>query len=705
MVRYLVALSIALLAAAPTAAAPPVRELYVHATEQEQAVRVELSAPNSSPAVLKNIRKTIASYEMLVRRHPISAYSDNALWQAGRLALDAYDAFAEVRDKDTGLRLLRWLVSEYPASRLARQAEAVLTERDARIAPRHETAAPAITTAPEPAAEPAVRIPSTAPNATGAAAAVIGARSAATALKPATITAIRRAVLSDVVRVTIALDAEVLFHDERIDGPARIFIDFPSTRPAASLADRTLRFDDETSLVRQVRVGRHPNMTTRVVLDAIGVSSYSVYPLYNPYRLVIDCIRATAPAPRTPALEASAAPLPARPLRTRPELAIRARQPDPIERPPVVVRTLASHRIIPMLGSLPTFSPLATAVISAARVPPLERRMLAPVAGQSVAAATPAASVAIVQALAAAAPSVSTRAAPPEPPMTTAGATTAAPSTTAVASTTTTASATTTAPSTTTGPSSSSASSAPSASSLSMARQLGLGVSRIVIDPGHGGHDPGAKGKGGVTEAELVLDVSLRLQKLLEKVRGVEVILTRQTDCFVALQERTAIANREGADLFLSIHANASANDEARGVETYFLNFANNLGAAAVAARENAASGQAMGALPDFVKAIALNNKLDESRDFAALVQQSLIDRLRGTNKSLKNLGVKQAPFVVLIGASMPSVLAEISFVTNPQEAKLLKNSAYRQAIAESLFNAVRKYQTSLTQPRRVAAQ
>ena len=122
-------------------------------------------------------------------------------------------------------------------------------------------------------------------------------------------------------------------------------------------------------------------------------------------------------------------------------------------------------------------------------------------------------------------------------------------------------------------------------------------MSRIVIDPGHGGHDPGAKGKG-VTEAELVLDVALRLEKLLQKLPGVEVVLTRRTDDFIPLQERTAIANREGADLFLSIHANASANAQARGVETYFLNFANNLSAAAVAARENAASGQAMGALP-----------------------------------------------------------------------------------------------------------
>jgi N-acetylmuramoyl-L-alanine amidase len=230
---------------------------------------------------------------------------------------------------------------------------------------------------------------------------------------------------------------------------------------------------------------------------------------------------------------------------------------------------------------------------------------------------------------------------------------------------------------------------------VSIARQLGLGVSRIVIDAGHGGHDPGAKGKG-VTEAELVLDVALRLEKLLAAVPGVDVILTRRSDEFIPLQERTAIANREGADLFLSIHANASPNAQARGVETYFLNFANNLSAAAVAARENAASGQAMAALPDFVKQIALNNKLDESRDFASQVQHAMTEKLRESNKTLKDLGVKQAPFVVLIGAAMPSVLAEISFVTNPQEARLLKSNAYRQKIAEALFKAIQKYQVSL---------
>jgi N-acetylmuramoyl-L-alanine amidase len=128
------------------------------------------------------------------------------------------------------------------------------------------------------------------------------------------------------------------------------------------------------------------------------------------------------------------------------------------------------------------------------------------------------------------------------------------------------------------------------------------------------------------------------------------------------------------------------------------------LSAASVAARENAASGKSMGALPDFVKAIALNNKLDESRDFATHVQRAMITRLRPTNKTVKDLGVKQAPFAVLIGAAMPSVLSEIAFVTNASEAKLLRSTAYRQKIAEALFGGIRDYQGALKPVGKIAA-
>jgi N-acetylmuramoyl-L-alanine amidase len=175
-------------------------------------------------------------------------------------------------------------------------------------------------------------------------------------------------------------------------------------------------------------------------------------------------------------------------------------------------------------------------------------------------------------------------------------------------------------------------------------------------------------------------------------------------DAFVPLEERTAIANREGADLFLSIHANASSNVSARGVETYFLNFTVNADAEAVAARENATSGRSMNQLSDIVRTIALNNKIDESRDFASMIQASLATQLQKTDRSVRNLGVKQAPFMVLLGATMPSVLAEISFITNRQDNALLKTEKHRQRIAEALFAGVVRYQQALKKSPALAA-
>jgi len=202
----------------------------------------------------------------------------------------------------------------------------------------------------------------------------------------------------------------------------------------------------------------------------------------------------------------------------------------------------------------------------------------------------------------------------------------------------------------------------------------------------------------------VTLDVALRLEKLLLKQPGVEVVLTRRTNAYVPLEERTAIANRAAADLFLSIHANGSADARARGVETYFLNFASNSAAEALAARENAGSSRTMRELPDIVKAITLNDKIDESRDFASFVQSTMFEKLRRVNRQARNLGIKQAPFVVLIGATMPSILAEISFLTNRQEAALLRTAKYRDQIADALLTGVMKYQGSLKASREVAA-
>jgi N-acetylmuramoyl-L-alanine amidase len=239
---------------------------------------------------------------------------------------------------------------------------------------------------------------------------------------------------------------------------------------------------------------------------------------------------------------------------------------------------------------------------------------------------------------------------------------------------------------------------------FSLSRQLGLGIARIVIDAGHGGHDPGAIVKG-LSESELTLDVALRLEKLLLRQPGVEVIQTRRTNAFVPLEERTDLANRSGADVFLSIHANASADRRARGVETYYLNFAPTAEAEALAARENAASTRAMRQLPEIVRAIALNNKLDESRDLARLVQESLFAQVKKTDRRARNLGVKQAPFMVLVGAQMPSILTEISFLTNQQDAGLLATEKYRQQIAEALLAGITRYQQALKKAPAVATQ
>jgi N-acetylmuramoyl-L-alanine amidase len=242
--------------------------------------------------------------------------------------------------------------------------------------------------------------------------------------------------------------------------------------------------------------------------------------------------------------------------------------------------------------------------------------------------------------------------------------------------------------------------------SYSLARQLGLHARRIVIDAGHGGHDPGTIGRDGLQEKELVLDVTLRLAKLVRDELGAEVVLTRSTDVFIPLEERTAIANTQKADLFLSLHANSSRNRKARGIETYFLSFARNAHAEEVAARENAISEATLKDLQNLVKAIALNTKIDESRDFASAVQESLVGELKPHYPTVVDRGVHTAPFYVLIGANMPSVLAEIAFVSHPQEENLLKTRTYRERIARSILAGVRRYLEALnrTQTRQLTA-
>jgi N-acetylmuramoyl-L-alanine amidase len=521
--------------------------LYREAVRREALLRKQIDdreSQSASEPLLERARTLAQTYEQIARLFPRSGYGDNALWQGAVLAGDTFWEFGQAADRARALRLFRALVSGYPASSLRKQVPAQTARLKAA-----ETTARAGSTPPAPVTAPASVLP----------------RGAST-----TLTAVRREVLPDALRVTLELDGEVAFYDERIEGPPRVFVDLHNARAIATLTEAALDFRDD--VVRRIRVGRQQDARTRVVLEIQNAARHSVYALYNPYRIVLDFERAA------PTSEAKLAPTHVR-------------------------------------GRAPTSA-----------------RKLAP-ASESVV----------------------------KPP------------------------------------------SRNAAGGFSLSRQLGLGVGRIVIDPGHGGHDPGAEVRG-LNEAGLTLDVALRLEKLLLKQPGVEVVLTRRTDAYVPLDERTAIANRAAADLFLSIHANASGNTRARGIETYFLNFASNSAAEALAARENAGSSRTMRELPDIVKAIALDNKLDESRDFATFVQGSMYDKLRRVNPLARNLGVKQAPFLVLIGATMPSILVEISFLTNRQEATLLRTAKYREQIADALLTGVMKYQRSLKRSGTVAA-
>ena len=231
--------------------------------------------------------------------------------------------------------------------------------------------------------------------------------------------------------------------------------------------------------------------------------------------------------------------------------------------------------------------------------------------------------------------------------------------------------------------------------SQSLTRVLGLKIGRIVIDPGHGGHDTGTAGRAGLLEKDLVLDVAKRLGALIETRMGAEVVYTRSDDTFIPLESRTQMANDKRADLFLSIHANSSSSRSSSGVETYYLNFTSSPAALEVAARENAASQKAVYELKDLLQKIALQDKIDESKQFAATLQSALVSS-GGT--SFRDRGVKKAPFVVLIGASMPSILVEIGFISNPKDEALFKKASHRQRVAERLYKGLSQYASTLSE-------
>ncbi len=225
-----------------------------------------------------------------------------------------------------------------------------------------------------------------------------------------------------------------------------------------------------------------------------------------------------------------------------------------------------------------------------------------------------------------------------------------------------------------------------------LTRVLGLKVGTVVIDPGHGGKDPGTVGYRGIKEKDVVLKIAKKLKKLLIEKLGLNVVLTRDRDVFVPLERRPLVATQNNADLFISIHANSSKNDRAAGIETFYLGFTRNRRSLSIAAYENALSQKNIGQLEDVIKKITLSEKLKESRRFAIDVNRSLWRTIRKVDPYAKNRGVKKAPFVVLIGTQIPSILVEIGFLSNRREAKIISSGKNQRKIAEALFYGIYNY-------------
>jgi N-acetylmuramoyl-L-alanine amidase len=232
---------------------------------------------------------------------------------------------------------------------------------------------------------------------------------------------------------------------------------------------------------------------------------------------------------------------------------------------------------------------------------------------------------------------------------------------------------------------------------VSLARQLGLTVKRIVIDPGHGGKDPGCR-IGGRYEKDITLGIArLLAQKLRQKIEC-EVFLTRDKDIFLSLEQRTAIANMKKADLFISLHVNAHKDQRIHGLETYFLNMATDQSAVLVAARENATSEKSISDLQTILNDLMLNTKINESSRLAHNVQNGMVGGVKSRYTDIRSLGVKQAPFYVLIGAEMPAVLVEVGFLSNPRERDRLSNKTYQEGITDGIYAGIRSYIESIGQ-------
>ena len=535
-----------------------------------------------------------------------------------------------------------------------------------------------------PAAHSTTNAPAPAANVEQVAAANVDASGTKRSGKRALVTGIRHWSTATYTRVAIDLGDNVTYEAARVPNPDRIYFDLHGTRLAPELVGKSFAVTDD-GFLKKVRAAQYSDDVTRVVLDVNDVTEYSAFLLPNPYRLIIDIHggkeagnseqgsgnrdQATGNKDDTAGLAVGDVPAPRAAVTVKPTAA------RPVPNSVATKSANAASEVADLsqlpgrveATSKPTSKPISAVVETGAGSRFEVQGSRGDAEETNAAVVTPAD----------AGPDTS---ASSGKKTRRSKAKAAGGSTTVVADATPARAAVPTADGET-----------------SLVRALGLKIGRIVIDPGHGGHDSGTLGVDGIEEKDVVLDVALRLGKLLHDRLGAEIIYTRSDDTFIPLEPRTAIANKAQADLFLSIHANSSVDASARGVETYYLNFTSDPTALDVAARENAVSDQSIHQLSALVKKIALKDKIAESREFAGDVEGSLYAGLQKNNAGLKDRGVKKAPFVVLIGANMPSILAEISFVTNPKDAEQLQQPEYRERVAESLYKGVARYEGGLS--------
>ena len=459
-------------------------------------------------------------------------------------------------------------------------------------------------------------------------------------------------------RIVVDLEDEVQYQAARLSEPDRIYFDLTKAKLNSALAGKTIEIQ-QGGFLKNVRVAQNQAGVVRVVLEVEKAKDYSVFLLPNPYRLVVDVYGETAVAGKRGTTRESekSAKKPARPA-----------TPEKLAQEPTNSKSTAPKLKQPVPSEVHPTQRGSVQVSSGAG------------AADSAAVPTDAGTSLVQPKAPQPADSLGSAAAPRNAPGKGGNGKAGLPSREAAVKP---------------GPPPIPAPTKNGQHSLT--RALGLKIGRIVIDPGHGGHDNGTVGPTGLMEKDLCLDVALRLGRLIEqRLPGAEVVFTRQDDSFVPLEERTAIANQSKADLFLSVHANSSPDNAVRGVETYYLNFSASDEAMEVASRENALAQGSIHELQELVQKIARNEKIDESREFAMEVQVALIKRLQTGNRKLKNRGVRKAPFVVLIGANMPSVLSEISFLSNPTDERLLRRSDNRQRVAEGLYHGVESYLRSI---------